>query len=50
MTLYHRTRAAAAVLAGGFEDHTGYYLTDSRRRRVWFADRRKLVIVRPRCA
>ena len=39
MILYHRTSAANAILAGGFRDGQGTYLTHETWRGVWLADR-----------
>ena len=41
MRLYHNTfpESAEAILASGFRDGVGYYLTPSRHRGVWFIDR-----------
>ena len=40
MLLYHRTYNADAILAEGFKNGTGYYLTDRLLSGVWRADRR----------
>jgi hypothetical protein len=44
MILYHRTdrEAAAAILAEGFRDGPGSYLTDRMFRGVWLTDHRHL--------
>ncbi len=39
MLLYHTTFAADAILAEGFRDGEGRYLTDQIHRGVWLADR-----------
>lgn len=41
LRLYHRTHsdAAESILAGGFKDGNGSYLTDRERSGVWFSDR-----------
>lgn len=41
MRLFHRTKAdnARAILAGGFRDAEGRYLTDQTFRGVWLSDR-----------
>jgi hypothetical protein len=39
MLLYHTTYAAKAILAEGFRDGEGTYLTDQVWRGVWLADR-----------
>lgn len=39
MVLFHRTSHADEILANGFKDATGYYLTDTLWTGVWFADR-----------
>ena len=38
MKLYHHTFAAAAILAEGFKDHTGYYMFNVPLTGVWFSD------------
>lgn len=40
MKLYHRTtsQGAASILAGGFKDGAGHYLTSSTNTGVWLAD------------
>jgi hypothetical protein len=38
MLVYHRTDHAAAILADGFEDGEGNYLTLNTHRGVWVAD------------
>lgn len=38
MKLYHRTKHAQAVLAGGFRDHTAPYGTTEALTGVWFSD------------
>jgi hypothetical protein len=40
LVLYHRTlnKNAQAILAHGFKDGTGYYLTRRRRKGVWLSD------------
>jgi hypothetical protein len=35
---WHRTYAAEAILAGGFKDGTGTYLTDREHTGVWLSD------------
>jgi len=35
---WHRTYAAEAILAGGFKDTTGTYLTDREHTGVWLSD------------
>lgn len=39
MKLYHRTYHAEAILADGFRDGEGSYLTRGKHRGVWVADR-----------
>ena len=41
MKLYHRTTAqnATAIVANGFRDRTGHYLTDKKWSGVWLSDR-----------
>jgi hypothetical protein len=39
MKCYHNTFAAEEILANGFKDATGYYLTATLHTGVWFADR-----------
>jgi hypothetical protein len=39
MLLYHRTYNADTILAEGFKDGTGYYVTDRLRSGVWLSDR-----------
>jgi hypothetical protein len=39
MKPYHRTSASEAILAHGFLDAEGYYLTTSLHRGVWLSDR-----------
>ena len=38
MFLYHRTFAAKRILAEGFRDKTGTYMTDQEFTGVWFSD------------
>ncbi len=38
MLLYHRTNAGAAILADGFRDGTGSYMTDRTFSGVWLSD------------
>ena len=37
--LFHRTYNADAILAEGFEDRAGYYMTDRLWSGVWLSDR-----------
>jgi len=41
LRLYHTTtrEAVVSILAGGFRDHAGYYLTRNRHSGVWLSDR-----------
>src|SRR5262245_58725355 len=39
MILFHRTNVAEQILAEGFRDGTGAYLTDQEYTGVWFSDR-----------
>jgi hypothetical protein len=39
MLLYHTTYNADAILAEGFKDGTGYYMTDRPWSGVWLSDR-----------
>jgi hypothetical protein len=49
MRLYHRSspNAAASILAVGFRDGEGYYLSDTRWRGVWLSDDPYLDITMP---
>lgn len=38
MRVYHTTDQAAAILAGGFKDATGHYMTPEEHTGVWLAD------------
>lgn len=38
MRLFHRTNAAAAILASGFRDKTACYMTTDEHTGVWFSD------------
>ena len=38
MKAYHRTDASGAIMAAGFRDSVGYYMTSSRHRGVWVSD------------
>ena len=39
MILYHRTNASSQILAEGFRDGAGTYMTDREWRGVWLSDR-----------
>jgi hypothetical protein len=39
MKVFHRTASAKAILANGFQDSIGHYLTETEWRGVWFSDR-----------
>ncbi len=49
MLLYHRTHNADAILAEGFKDGAGYYMTDRLWSGVWLSDRPLDVNEGPKC-